>query len=79
MGDRGSLALKDWSTLRMIEDYGGCDAGTAGQLSALPLQISDIGGCSVAHNVNNGFFSLPAFQMTFDSKCASQRESVFLF
>ena len=64
MGDRESLALKDWSTLRMSENYGGCDAGTAGQRFALPLQISDI-GVAVSSR-------LPAFQRTFDSKCASQ-------
>ena len=56
MGDRESLALKDWSTLRMSENYGGCDAGTAGQRFALPLQISDV-GVAVSHTNVNGLFT----------------------
>jgi hypothetical protein len=50
----------------MSEEYGGYDAGTAGQLLALPLQISDV-GVAVSHTN-----ACPHFQMTFDSKCASQ-------
>jgi hypothetical protein len=50
------LALKDWSTLRMSENYGGCDAGTAGQRFALPLQISDV-GVAVSHTNVNGLFT----------------------
>jgi hypothetical protein len=75
MGDRESLALKDWSTLRMSENYGGCDAGTAGQRFALPLQIAML-GLQCRTQTSMGSSRLPAFS---DDLRLEMRESVFVF